>query len=365
LEVLSEIRNHVAFVTLNRPEALNALSLGMIMRLRTLFSEFSTDPEVYAVLIKGAGEKAFCAGGDIRALYKSFKNAGSLHNEFFAAEYPLEYLLYSYPKPYVALLDGITLGGGMGISQGSALRIVGERTQMAMPEVAIGFFPDVGGSYFLSRLPGMLGRYLALTGLKINAADALYSQLADIYLPPAAIASTATELSELRWGNDRFADLQRFLQARAAAPKSSPTLPVLREAIDLHFSKASVAAILSSLESETRSAYAAWADETVKLMRSRSPTLLSVTLRQLQRGASMSLADCFRMELGMAAHSFEQGDFLEGVRAVLMDKDNRPRWQPGRIEDVTESMIDAWFSERWRGAEHPLAALESHSANLW
>jgi enoyl-CoA hydratase/carnithine racemase len=365
LEVLSEIRNHVAFVTLNRPEALNALSLGMIMRLRTLFSEFSTDPEVYAVLIKGAGEKAFCAGGDIRALYKSFKNAGSLHNEFFAAEYPLDYLLYSYPKPYVALLDGITLGGGMGISQGSALRIVGERTQMAMPEVAIGFFPDVGGSYFLSRLPGMLGRYLALTGLKINAADALYSQLADIYLPPAAIASTATELSELRWGNDRFADLQRFLQARAAAPKSSPTLPVLREAIDLHFSKASVAAILSSLESETRSAYAAWADETVKLMRSRSPTLLSVTLRQLQRGASMSLADCFRMELGMAAHSFEQGDFLEGVRAVLMDKDNRPRWQPGRIEDVTESMIDAWFSERWRGAEHPLAALESHSANLW
>jgi enoyl-CoA hydratase/carnithine racemase len=365
LEVLSEIRNHVAFVTLNRPEALNALSLGMIMRLRTLFSEFSTDPEVYAVLIKGAGEKAFCAGGDIRALYKSFKNAGSLHNEFFAAEYPLDYLLYSYPKPYVALLDGITLGGGMGISQGSALRIVGERTQMAMPEVAIGFFPDVGGSYFLSRLPGMLGRYLALTGLKINAADALYSQLADIYLPPAAIASTATELSELRWGNDRFADLQRFLQARAAAPKSSPTLSVLREAIDLHFSKASVAAILSSLESETRSAYAAWADETVKLMRSRSPTLLSVTLRQLQRGASMSLADCFRMELGMAAHSFEQGDFLEGVRAVLMDKDNRPRWQPGRIEDVTESMIDAWFSERWRGAEHPLAALESHSANLW
>jgi enoyl-CoA hydratase/carnithine racemase len=363
LEVLSEIRNHVAFVTLNRPEALNALSLGMILRLRTLFSEFSADPEVYAVLIRGAGEKAFCAGGDIRALYKSFKNAGSLHNEFFAAEYPLDYLLYSYPKPYAALLDGITLGGGMGISQGSALRIVGERTQMAMPEVAIGFFPDVGGSYFLSRLPGMLGRYLALTGLKISAADALYSQLADVYLPPAAIASTATDLSTLHWSNDRFADLQRFLRARAAAPKSSPTLPVLREAIDLHFSKASVAAILSSLESETR--YAAWADETVKLMRSRSPTLLSVTLRQLQRGANMSLADCFRMELGMAAHSFEQGDFLEGVRAVLMDKDNKPHWQPGRIEDVTESMIDAWFSERWRGAEHPLAALESHSANLW
>jgi enoyl-CoA hydratase/carnithine racemase len=364
LEVLSEIRGHVAIVTLNRPEAMNALSLGMILRLRTLFSEFSADPEVFAVLIRGAGEKAFCAGGDIRALYKSFQNAGSLHNEFFAAEYPLDYLLYSYPKPYAALLDGITLGGGMGISQGSALRIVGERTWMAMPEVAIGFFPDVGGSYFLSRLPGMLGRYLALTGLKISAADALYSQLADFYLPRAAVASIANDLTTVQWGKDRFADLQRFLQARAAAPESAPTLPALRECIDWHFSKASVAAILGSLESETRGVYAAWADDTVKLMRSRSPTLLSVTLRQLQRGASMSLADCFRMELGMAAYAFEQGDFLEGVRAVLIDKDNRPHWRPSRIEDVTDSMIDAWFSERWRGAEHPLAALESHAPDL-
>jgi enoyl-CoA hydratase/carnithine racemase len=235
---------------------------------------------------------------------------------------------------------------------------------MAMPEVAIGFFPDVGGSYFLSRLPGMLGRYLALTGLKISAADALYSQLADFYLPPAAVASIATDLSTLQWGNDHFADLQRFLRARAAAPKSSATLLALREVIDFHFSKASVAAVLSSLESETRTAYAAWADETAKVLRSRSPTLLSVTLRQLQRGASMSLADCFRMELGMAAHSFEQGDFLEGVRAVLIDKDNKPRWRPSRIEDVTDSMIEAWFSERWRGAAHPLAALESHAADL-
>ena len=334
----------MALVTLNRPDALNALSLGMILRLRTLFGEFSADPEVFAVLIKGAGEKAFCAGGDVRALYKSFKGAGSLHNEFFAAEYPLDYLLYSYPKPYAALLDGITLGGGMGISQGSALRIVGERTLMGMPEVAIGFFPDVGGSYFLSRLPGMLGRYLALTGLKIRAADALYSHLADLYLPPAAIASIVNDLSTLHWGSDRFADLQRFLQARAVTPESAPALPALRECIDLHFSKASVAAILSSLESETRGAYAAWAGETAQLMRSRSPTLLSVTLRQLQRGARMSLADCFRMELGMAAYAFEQGDFLEGVRAVLIDKDNQPRWRPSRIEDVTDSMIDAWFS---------------------
>ena len=287
-----------------------------------------------------------------------------MHNEFFAAEYPLDYLLYSYPKPYAALLDGITLGGGMGISQGSRMRIVGERTRMAMPEVAIGFFPDVGASYFLSRLAGQLGRYLALSGVQINAADALYCQLADVYLPPEAIASTADDLSRLHWSRDHFADLQQFLRERAAAPKSSPTLLALREAIDLHFSKTSVAAILSSLESETRSAYAAWASETAKVIRSRSPTLLSVTLRQLQRGARMSLADCFRMELGMAAHSFEQGDFLEGVRAVLIDKDNRPHWRPSCIEDVSGTMSDAFFRERWRGAAHPLAALESHGADL-
>jgi enoyl-CoA hydratase/carnithine racemase len=343
LEVLSEIRNHVAIVTLNRPGALNALSLQMILRLRGLFGDYSADPDIFAVLIRGAGEKAFCAGGDIRALYQSFKSAGSLHNEFFAAEYPLDHLLYSYPKPYVALLDGITLGGGMGISQGSRLRIVGERTRMAMPEVAIGFFPDVGGSYFLSRLPGQLGRYLALTGLQIDAADALYTQLADLFLPPAAVASLVDDLAGVRWGDDRFADLRRFLQARAARPKTPPSLPALRESIDAHFSKDTVAEILRSLESETRSAYAPWAQETAQLMRSRSPTLLCVTLRQLQRGATLSLADCFRMELGMAAYSFEQGDFLEGVRAVLIDKDNTPRWQPSRIEDVSDAMVDAFF----------------------
>lgn len=359
MEVLSEIRNHVALVTLNRPGALNALSLEMILRLRVLFQEYAADPEVYAVLIRGAGEKAFCAGGDIRALYRSFKNGGSLHAEFFTAEYPLDYLLYSYPKPYAALLDGITLGGGMGLSQGSRMRIVGDRTSMAMPEVAIGFFPDVGGSCFLSRLPGQLGRYLALTGLSIRAADALYAQLADLYLPPAAVASLADGLGQLQWGQDHFADLGQFLRERSAAPASAPSLPALREPIDMHFSKDSVAAIVGSLESESRRGYAPWAEQTAKLMRSRSPTLLGVTLRQLQRGATLSLADCFRMELGMAAYAFEQGDFLEGVRAVLIDKDNHPRWQPSRIEDVTDTMIDAFFAARWRGTHHPLAALES------
>jgi enoyl-CoA hydratase/carnithine racemase len=362
MEVLCEIRNHVAFIALNRPAALNALSLDMILQLRALLGRSAADPEIYAVLIRGAGEKAFCAGGDIRALYHSFKSGGSLHREFFAAEYPLDYLLYSYPKPYLVLMDGITLGGGMGIAQGSSVRMVGERTRMGMPEVGIGFFPDVGGSYFLSRTPGKLGVYLALTGLQIRAADALYARLADVFLPPAAIASLSDSLAQLRWSEAHAADLRRGIDELRGPVGPPAPLAALRASIDAHFSHPTVSAILSSLEQETRSEHVDWAHQTAKLMRSRSPTMLSVTLRQLQRGARLSLADCFRMELGMAAHTFEQGDFLEGVRAVLIDKDNSPRWQPGRIEEVTEVMIDAFFRERWSAAAHPLANLESFAA---
>jgi enoyl-CoA hydratase/carnithine racemase len=362
MEVLCEIRNHVAFITLNRPAALNALSLDMILQLRAVLGRSAADPEVHAALIKGAGEKAFCAGGDIRALYQSFKSSGSLHREFFATEYPLDYLLYSYPKPYVVLMDGITLGGGMGIAQGSRLRIVGDRTRMGMPEVGIGFFPDVGGSYFLSRMPGRLGVYLALTGLQIGAADALYSRLADVYLPPAAIASLSDSLAQLRWSEIPAADLRRCIDELAGPVGPPAPLAALRASIDTHFSHPTVSAILTSLEQEARSEQVDWAHQTAKLMRGRSPTMLSVTLRQLQRGATLSLADCFRMELGMAAHSFEQGDFLEGVRAVLIDKDNSPRWQPNRIEEVTEAMIEAFFRERWSAAAHPLADLESFAA---
>jgi enoyl-CoA hydratase/carnithine racemase len=358
-EVLSEILNHTAFVTLNRPAALNALSYGMIVELRALLGSHAADPEVYAVLIKGAGDKAFCAGGDIRALYQSFKESGSLHQKFFAAEYALDYLLYSYPKPYVVMMDGITMGGGMGIAQGSTLRIVGDRTRIAMPEVAIGFFPDVGASYFLSRLPGALGIYLALTGVQIRGADALYSQLADVYLPPAAIASLGGDLGELRWGDDRQADLRGFIHARAAVGLPAPSLSLLRPGIDGHFSHRTVPAIVASLEAESRSEYADWAAQTAKLMRTRSPTMLAATLHQLQRGKQMNLAACFRMELNMAQQCFEQGDFIEGVRALLIDKDNSPRWRPSAVEDVTDAMVEAFFQNRWSTGAHPLAALDS------
>jgi len=363
-EILCEIRNHLATLTLNRPAALNALSLEMIHGLRAALRGAGADPNVRAVLIRGAGEKAFCAGGDIRALYQSFKNSGSLHQDFFVAEYPLDYLLYSYPKPYTALVDGITMGGGMGISQGSRLRIAGDRTRIAMPEVGIGLFPDVGGSYFLSRLPGALGTYLALTGMQIRAADALYAQLADLYLPPAAVAGLAAELESIQWSDNGHADVSRALRALAGSasapePLPAPSLDPLRPAIDVHFAKPSIPAIFASLNGEQRPEFSDWARQTAQLMSTRSPTMLAVTQRQLLRGKSMSLADCLRMELGMIRQCFVQGDFIEGVRAMIVEKDNAPRWTPGRIEDVTDTVIEAFFQNPWPGSSHPLANLEN------
>jgi len=363
-EILCEFRNHVAFLTLNRPAALNALSFEMIVELRALLRRCATDAGVRAVLLQGAGEKAFCAGGDIRALYQSFKESGSLHHQFFIAEYELDYLLYSYPKPYIAVMDGITMGGGMGLAQGSTLRIVGERTRIAMPEVGIGLFPDVGASYFLSRLPGSLGPYLALTGVQIRGADALYTRLADVYLPPTAIASLPLDLAALDWTGDNGADIRRLVHAHAAQGLPAPSLSVLRPAIDFHFSHATVPDILASLDEESRAEYRDWAQQTATLMRGRSPTMSCVTLRQLQKGKSLELAACFRMELGMIEQCFEQGDFVEGVRALLVDKDNSPRWKPSRLDEVTDAAVEAFFRERWRGANHPLADLERTSIRI-
>jgi enoyl-CoA hydratase/carnithine racemase len=363
MDILSEVRNYIAFLTLNRPAALNALSLGMIVELRAALHEFAHDPQVRAVIIRGAGDKAFCAGGDIRALYESYHSSGTLHVDFFATEYPVDYVLHSYPKPYIALLNGIVMGGGMGISQGSRLRIVGDRTRMAMPEVAIGFFPDVGASYFLSRLPGGLGLYLALTGAQVRAADALYARLADFYLPPASLETVDRRLDALEWSaahpdsHTAQADLERLMRELAADPGPGP-LAAVRPAIDQHFAADSVPALLRSLQTESRSEFMEWAQQTAALIATRSPTMLAVTLKQLQLGRTMTLAQCLRMEIGMAKQCFSQGDFIEGVRAMIIDKDNKPAWRPGLLADVTAASVDAIFENPWVGTIHPLAHLE-------
>jgi enoyl-CoA hydratase/carnithine racemase len=322
-ETLVETHAGVATVTLNRPAALNALSLGMLKVLAARLNEWENDDHVRMVVMRGAGEKAFCAGGDVRALYESFKSGQRGHQEFFEIEYALDYRIHTYPKTIVAVMDGIVMGGGMGISQGARVRIVGDRTRMAMPETAIGLFPDVGGSYFLSRLPGALGPYLGLVGPTLRAADAIHCGLADVNVG----ASAASEIE------------------------------ALRPAIDLHFGRDSLVAIMASLESEKRPEFRDWAAKTLDALAKKSPTMLAVTLEQLRRGATLSLADCFRMELNLIHACFAQGDFLEGVRALIVEKDNQPRWRPERLAQVTPSSIAAFFEPRWTPAQHPLAFL--------
>jgi enoyl-CoA hydratase/carnithine racemase len=324
-ELLAQVHAGVATVTLNRPEALNALSFGMLQGLAFWLDAWEKDERVRMVVLRGAGEKAFCAGGDVRALHASFKSGSHGHHDFFEVEYALDFRIHTYPKTIVAVMDGIVMGGGMGISQGARVRIVGDRTRMAMPETAIGLFPDVGGSYFLSRVPGKLGIYLGLVGPTLQAADAIYCGLADVYV--GAQASPASELARLR------------------------------PAIDHHFGHRSVGAIVASLKSESRPEQREWAARTLEALSKRSPTMLAVTLEQIERGRTMSLADCFRMELNLIHACFEQGDIVEGIRALIVEKDMKPRWRPPFLEEVTRPAVDAFFEARWRPEQHPLASL--------
>jgi enoyl-CoA hydratase/carnithine racemase len=358
-EIVCEVRNHIGFLTLNRPAVLNALSYSMIQDMTVQLKNWARDDSVHAVLVKGAGGKAFCAGGDIRALYKSYIENGSLHHDYFVAEYRLDYLTHRYPKPYIARMDGIVMGGGVGISQGACLRIAGDKTRFAMPETGIGLFPDVGASHFLARMQPELELYLGVTGREIRVFDVLYCGLADVYLPPAALADLDEVLAVLRWGSDHRGDICNAIMGLGQRPFPDPPLLKLQPPIYRHFRNRSIAAIMDSLVTEAQPEHCDWAHETLTVMRTRSPLMMCVTMRQLQTGRRLELADCFRMELGLVHHCFEHGDFIEGIRALIIDKDNNPRWNPPRIEDVTEDMIEAFFHDPWSGARHPLADLET------
>ena len=353
MDVEIEVRAGIARVTLNRPQALNALTLPMIEVLERRLPELAADSAVDVLVMRGAGGKAFCAGGDVRALYDSYLAGETLHRDFFVHEYRLDHLLHRYPKPFVAIADGITMGGGMGLAQGSRLRVAGERTRIAMPEVGIGLIPDVGGSFFLSRLPGELGTYLALTGSELGAADAIYAGLADHFLAPDAVPRVEDALGE-RGTRASFDSVRGVLRSLATRPPAAP-LARWRAAIDRHFAQGSVAAIIESLAAEVDPALREWASATVELMRRRSPTMLAVALQALRRGRGLALADCLRMEYTIVQHCFAHGELVEGVRALIIDKDKRPRWRPARIEEVDPAEVDAFF--RASPGDHPLAAL--------
>ncbi|HET9577984.1 MAG TPA: enoyl-CoA hydratase/isomerase family protein, partial [Usitatibacter sp.] len=267
----------------------------------------------------------------------------------------LDHRIHRYPKPVVAIVDGIVMGGGMGISQGAALRIVGDRTRMAMPETAIGLFPDVGGSHFLSRTPGAVGEWLALAGPTIRAADALYCGLADIYLSHASIGRLDEWLTHAAASRDPRAALKALAMRDERPRLHAPEIAAVREAIERHFNAPAVEAIVASLAAET--VHREWAQRTREAILRHSPTALKIALEQVRRGRRLALAECFRMELNLVRGCLDHGDFFEGIRAMLVDKDRNPRWHPARLEDVSRADVERFFEPRWTAAQHPLSHL--------
>jgi enoyl-CoA hydratase/carnithine racemase len=360
--VLTEVRGQVGFITLNRAKALNALSLQMIRTLTQCLLAWRDDDRVKAVAIRGSNKTgpfgAFSAGGDIRFFHQAALAGNAELEDFFTEEYVLNHLIHSYTKPYIAFMDGIVMGGGMGISQGATVRIVTERTRMAMPETNIGLFPDVGGGYFLSRCPGRVGEWLALTGDALGPGEALALGLADAYFDMTQLASVWDALANTDFAEEGAID--RWLAMYSIAAPTCSKLPTVE--IDRYFSLASVSAIVHALETGGDE----WAQQTASTLRKRSPLMLHVVLEQIRRGRNMTLADDLRMERDMVRHCFapqhlgrsaSQSETVEGIRALAIDKDNLPHWKPARIEDVTPEMVAPFFVSPWSVQTHLLRQL--------
>ena len=362
--IVASSEGGIARLTLHRPKALNALSLAMIRDISKALFAWRDDPAITHVLLRGtkwnktseASEPfgAFCAGGDIRyfheavyskpsdASYDEALNRGSLE-AFFTEEYTLNHLIHHYPKPVIAFMDGVVMGGGMGLTQGASTRIVTERTKMAMPETAIGLFPDVGGGYFLSRCGESavgVGEYLALTGQMLSGQEAVSIGLADVLIESQKLLAI--------WNDPR-----------SFVPPAKNRQPIAHlDVMQKHFAHATIQEIVQSLQSSDSD----WAKDALVKLQKNSPLMLAVTLEQVRRARQIRLADDLRMERDMVFHSFagtpnKHSDTVEGIRALVIDKDHAPKWQPERIKDVTPAMVNAFFVSPWTASEHPLRHL--------
>nr|WP_264760979.1 enoyl-CoA hydratase/isomerase family protein [Aneurinibacillus migulanus] len=359
-EVLFHVEKGIGHILLNRPKALNALSLYMVDEIGKKLAEWEHNPSVSLVLIEGAGEKGLCAGGDMRSFYdKRDDNVEEYALQFFSIEYKMNLALHRYTKPVLAYMNGIVMGGGIGVSIFASDRVVTERSKLSMPEMNIGFFPDVGGSYFLNQMPGQMGRYLALTAHLFNGADAIYLGAADYYIQSEQWTELKNDVQIEDWtqvGNREqiSARLTEILTKYGTANLPESPLAKVQDKVDRHFNHHSVADILASLD---RSAAEGdeWAAETAKTLREKSPISMAVALEQLVRGKGMTAADCFRMEMNMSMHFMHSHDFYEGVRSVLVDKDRNPSWNPATIQEVKQEHVEVFFKNPWEGGQHPLA----------
>ena len=334
-EIIARKAGDVGRITLNRPKALNALTLDMVMAMQEALLAWRNDDSVKAVIVDGEGEKAFCAGGDIRLLVESGKAGDGQAWKFWDEEYRLNTLIEEYPKPYVALIDGITMGGGVGVSIHGSHRVAGDKTLFAMPETGIGFHPDVGGAYFLPRLPGKVGIWMGLTGARLKTADCIASGLATHYCPSGDQEALIKALESASLDDDGEA-LEVILEEHSGDPGNSD-LSLTRGLIDAAFSGDSVDDILSALES----AGDPWSTKQASILKTKSPTSCKVTMEAICRGADLDFRDVMRQDLRLSMRFLDEGsDFYEGVRAVIFDKDNNPAWS----DVVSDDDVAVYFA---------------------
>jgi enoyl-CoA hydratase/carnithine racemase len=341
-EILFEVKDGLGIVTLNRPKALNSLSHGMILEMEKVIPQWEKDAAVKAVVVRGAGDRAFCAGGDVAGLYREMRDdpSGTTRRDFFRDEYIVNRRIYRYAKPWISLIDGIDMGGGVGLSVHGSHSVATEKFLFAMPETTIGLFPDVGGGYFLSRLPGALGTFLALTSHRLKAADALWAGIVQAHVPSAKLgelqaALGAADLS----GPDPNKKVDKVI-ARFAEDPGVPTLPAMMKDIDRCFSAESLAEIVAKLKKQGGE----WADKQLAALLRLSPISMAITLEQLKRCANRSFEDSMTIEYRMSQRCMQKGhDFFEGVRALLIDKDQKPKWNPSTIEGVTPALVEEHF----------------------
>jgi enoyl-CoA hydratase/carnithine racemase len=341
-EILFEVKDGLGVMTLNRPKVLNSLSYNIILEMERVMPQWEKDPAVKAVILRGAGEKAFCAGGDVAGLYREMRDDpnGTLRRDFFRDEYIVNRRIYRYAKPWISLIDGIDMGGGVGMSVHGSHSVASEKFLFAMPETTIGLFPDVGGGYFLTRLPGALGTFLALTSHRLRAADALWAGIVDAYVPSAKIddlqaALGAADLS----GPNANGKVDRVI-AQFAEDAGAPGLPAMMQDIDRCFSAETLPEIVANLKKMGGE----WADKQLAALMKLSPISMAITLEQLKRCANRSFEDAMTIEYRMSQRCMQKGhDFFEGVRALLIDKDQKPKFNPPTIEGVTPAMVEEHF----------------------
>ncbi|WP_114325930.1 enoyl-CoA hydratase/isomerase family protein [Candidatus Colwellia aromaticivorans] len=364
-EIDSANGKKIAVITLNSPKSLNALGMDMIALIYPKLKQWQTQDDIAAVFLQGEGDKAFCAGGDIVYMYNDIiADKGNFSpgvEKYFTTEYELDYFIHTFNKPFIVWGNGIVMGGGLGLMVGGSHRIVTENSRIAMPEISIGLYPDVGGSYFLNRMPNNCGMFLGLTGASINAADAKYSHLADYFVASDNKDSLMEQLTQVDWqdsitlNHEKLSSLLTDFENDSISllPESKLTEhETLINQVTSFNNLASIVEGILAVEVDDK-----WFVRAQKSLKSGSPLSASLTFQQIQSGASLSLADCFRMELNLSVKAGKFGEFTEGVRALLIDKDNSPKWHFSSVETVDNKVIDWFFESKWTPEQHPLANL--------